>query len=1364
MNTFITKLENQTGLDLSALHLGVGKQGMAFAADLDGEVPSIAGLLSALGLEVPNEGNGIKHCRVQIALGYEARRGSTDYQTVAKVTLIGPLQLRDLFEGIDIPPEIIPEVDKIQLRFEADKIGKGTTATTSIEIQFELSYTLSTGQGPNILSGVYQHFTQGSNEVNGIAGGIHSAGNPFAGLNLDIGHLLDVHLTQPFFIHLKDNTDDITLIGTSIDLSAGLPIPQDSPLHDYLAKGTVNIKHGLAMFSSAVLSKSAETWANELLRNVGIAPLPLTSSIGTYTSISKGLNITGYSDFTHSLSIEDWIGSWLKNHIASGVMDGIDKLFPSLSITELFFGYHEGSSISMGAKAILTLKNGQYTKLPLEFRAIEGKTGWTIESKTMFASPLPLNELLNDLLGSLDLGCPFHSMGLDVVSMDVTYGITDKTIGFGLGLDKAGAPAKLNQDKTDSFFVQVYKSSTLLELQLRDGMNLGQLLGFVDPLFGLEDITLESVKFKIPLADVKSTETNYSFSTTFKQGDDTFNIAGALDKHTTGSSSTSLMGLRISSPSGAALSLNGLPLTLSIKEFFLASLVSDNAPASILFHADLNLGLDLDLSTLPVLGKFLSEAQFKFNQLNFSYASGQTQPTELQAINILLHSFNGVPFYTPQPALRSQQAPTINYPKGFSLQGALILGENAESIPLHTQFSGGPGQSGSASKAPAKPSHLGKQYGPIILDSVSLASRDGGVGLKFTGGLMIGPVTFELINFEITSPLDHFDPDISIDGLGLDVKKGALNLEGLMLKDHFQIPDKNGKPEEVDGFSGELVIDYKQYSLAALGSYAQLKDGTPSLFLYAFLGTPLGGPPIFFVTGVAAGFGYNRTLELPSPTGISTFPLIEPVMGTPPAGSLATEFDAMNMDFKPKEGAFWGAIGVRGESFKMVQSFILLDVQFNDHIEVDIIGISNMTFPTPKEEGSQGNNNTHPLAKIIIGIIARYLPEKGILTIKGAFQPGTYVLNPNAHITGSFGMLSVFATQTDGFYKDAREGEFVLSIGGYPAHFPVKSYYPQPQRIRLNWQVNPILSVKASGYFAIVPDAMLAGGVFEALYRIGGFLSISASFTLAADFKIFWKPYHYTAQISLSIDVQASFNIPLVFFTLHFPFNMEFGANLDIWGPPFAGKGQVFVHAVVTFTVDVSFGNASPALPAIDWEEFQTSFLPEPHKMLTASVTDGLISTTDDMHIVNPKEISIECHTGFPLTSIAYGNTSNPCKSDFGIAPMGLLSDLKSELTISIKQNGEDVTKDFSYTELSRDLPAALWELGTGANTPEKTYGKGLVTDLVCGVKIIATGQPSSNNTSSIGGIPPDLLELPAARSFDDFDYANFSSGIIKSL
>ncbi len=46
------------------------------------------------------------------------------------------------------------------------------------------------------------------------------------------------------------------------------------------------------------------------------------------------------------------------------------------------------------------------------------------------------------------------------------------------------------------------------------------------------------------------------------------------------------------------------------------------------------------------------------------------------------------------------------------------------------------------------------------------------------------------------------------------------------------------------------------------------------MFLYAVLNFPIGGPPFFFVTGLSAGFGFNRKLVIPDITGVATFPFV----------------------------------------------------------------------------------------------------------------------------------------------------------------------------------------------------------------------------------------------------------------------------------------------------------------------------------------------------------------------------------------------------------------------------------------------------------------------------------------------------------
>lgn len=1392
MNPLLQKLTSQADLNLEQLEIGFGTHGMSFSAKLDCEAPSLSTLLGDLGLEVPNDGLGLIGYDIQLSLGYERSRGPQPaaYQTIVKVTITGPLQLSDIFQLADLPHSFIPAIDKIELRFELDKQGNGNDASTQEEVDFQLSYATQSDPTPHILQGTYQRFTQGTTEIKGIAGTLHTADNSWSALSVDDAFKLHAEIASPFLLHVESSddgkkTDAITIAGATMDASGTLPFQDVPVLHHFLKSQSFDLSNVSLIYCSEALALTDQMIANALLQKVGLAALPSASNISTTTGYSKGLNITGSSTFSPALSLDAWIKTWPSAYVPASELEDLASLLPNVTITSIPFGYHQGLSMSVCAEAQLEVSHLSGSPFPFSLSAQcekddQGKSSWMLKGENTGNLSLNLGDVLEHILGNLvpyndlkDLPIISTIIGLTIESISFSYNTASKAFDFEFSLSEAqGFSSTSGKNLTppasqqfSSFHItqtQTASGATSKQMTFKvgEGLTITQLLDLNGDPAGLDFPPLDDVAFSMDLTSSKgSSSEGYAFETTFTQDDNQFEFRGATQSNS-GNNGLTLQGGNIYSPTGGTLNIDAFPLKIDIKDLFLAKF-TQGTKKSVMFHTDLSMGVDIDLSKLPVIGKFLTEAKFKFDNLNITYSGAEVEKDDLATINAFIKELGTSPFQTPKPAVGSSNSKPANFPEGYSIQGTLILGDNEETIHLHTSYSP-PGTSG-AGNQPAKPSHLGKKYGPIILDSVGLAVQDGGIGIKFTGGLVIGPVTFDLIGFEITSPVDHFDPDISIEGLGLDIHKGALSLEGLMMKSIVDIPEMNYSTGQltttpIEAFSGELVIDYKQYNLAALGSYAQLPDGSPTIFLYAFLGAPLGGPPVFFVTGVAVGFGYNRTLQLPKPTGISTYPLIAPVMGTPPAGSLADQFSAMNKDFLPKEGAFWGAVGIRGESFKMVESFIMLDVQFNDGIEIDLIGISNMTFPKQK-----AGENAHPLAKIIIGILARYLPEQGILLIQGAFQPGTYVLNPKAHLTGGFAMLSIFTDQTKGTYKGAK-GQFVFSIGGYATDYHAPSYYPQPQRIQLNWQVNPVLSVKASGYFAIVPDSMMAGGMFQALYRIGGFFSISASFTLAADFKINWKPYHYTANISLAIDVCASINIDLWLFSIHLALNLDLGANLAIWGPPFAGKGQVIVHAIVSFGVDVSFGDSTPTPKAIDWEEFSTSFLPELDKILTASVGSGLITnvekttgtTTTKTAVINPKDMSLVCHTAFPISSINTngGTVNGSCSDAFGIAPMGKLSNLSSDLTITITREGKAMESDFDFNVLTRSLPSAMWEAGTTVGIPENTHGKGLIPGLACGVEIVPSNAATkSQNSTTIDGVPNDPLLTPDAASFAAFDY-----------
>jgi hypothetical protein len=51
----------------------------------------------------------------------------------------------------------------------------------------------------------------------------------------------------------------------------------------------------------------------------------------------------------------------------------------------------------------------------------------------------------------------------------------------------------------------------------------------------------------------------------------------------------------------------------------------------------------------------------------------------------------------------------------------------------------------------------------------------------------------------------------------------------------------------------------------------------------------LGGPSFFYVTGLAAGFGYNRALSMPTIDQVASFPLVEEVTGDRSPAPLPTD-------------------------------------------------------------------------------------------------------------------------------------------------------------------------------------------------------------------------------------------------------------------------------------------------------------------------------------------------------------------------------------------------------------------------------------------------------------------------------------------
>ncbi len=512
-------------------------------------------------------------------------------------------------------------------------------------------------------------------------------------------------------------------------------------------------------------------------------------------------------------------------------------------------------------------------------------------------------------------------------------------------------------------------------------------------------------------------------------------------------------------------------------------------------------------------------------------------------------------------------------------------------------------------------------------------------------------------------------------------------------------------------------------------------QGHPSLFIYAALNRPLGGPAFFFVEGLAAGFGVNRRLIMPPIQEIHNFPLVTAAIGgeAPPAVGgdqgnapnladlIRQRLQALEEYVPPQLGEYFLAIGVKFNSFKIVDCFALLALSVGNEFELDVLGVATLTQP-PLPPGAAAD--TPVIAKARLEFMVRYAPAEGLLAAQAQLTPESYVYHPLCHLQGGFAFYN--------WFSGAHAGDFVTTLGGYHPQFQPPTHYPVVPRLGFNWQVNSEVLIKGEAYFAMTPHAIMAGGSLNATYDSG---DIHAWFVLGADFLMTWKPFHYTA--SAAVEIGASVTVHC--FGTH-TLTISAGADLQIWGPPFGGRAEVHVKVlIVHVSFTVHFGDGSPTPPPkIGWDEFQRSFLHQPdktpEKLCTASVQGGLIRMMKDgdnqRWIVNPKELCLVTNLLIPSSQVGFKD--NTTTSDWptpppgtallcgapvadvpklGIEPMGVeQSQFVSQQRIRvIYDKKSDASGDFVFVPVFKQVPNALWNPNAsptsspGLNQPQLT-------------------------------------------------------------
>lgn len=746
-------------------------------------------------------------------------------------------------------------------------------------------------------------------------------------------------------------------------------------------------------------------------------------------------------------------------------------------------------------------------------------------------------------------------------------------------------------------------------------------------------------------------------------------------------------------------------------------------------------GLNLALKDLPLAGPiFAKDNAFAFKEVLAMYASGSFAKAEL---------------------LGYEGLPEMDITAGFNLSTQLLInGQTAyyglndgtdKTYPTQTDTDAGTNKSAEVSSlagemaAKAKWKKIDKKVGPATIQRVGFLYSGGKVVLLLDASMLMAGLGMQLVGlglgFKLAFKFPPDLPDFYIDGIGLSYTKDPIRISGMFLR---AAPIKD---VEQYSYYGAAQLALSKFSISGIGVYSKLiepkPDGAVSFFIYAMYAGAIGGPAFFFVTGVAAGFGYNRRVKIPSIREVNTFPLVAMALNPDPKKTLNDILaDLVSKQWIPASpGDYWLAIGVKFTSFKIIESFILVVAQFGTHTEFAILGLSVLAWPS-KEKA---------IAYVELAVKASFGPDSDVISVEAMLTPNSYILDKNCKLTGGFAFYA--------WVKGKHEGDFVITLGGYHPKFNKPPHYPDVDRLGLNWRISSQLQIKGELYYALTPSCIMAGGRLEVTFSLS---FLTASVVVWADMLIAWAPFQYAVDMGIRVRIEA--DIDMWLFTVHF--KLEMGAELHIWGPPFAGEAHVNWNI---FSFTIPFGSAEKKQKAkLDWDGFKEQFIPAntnkkiaPDIIIGSGVINEYTVKTNKGEVkyllVNPHQLQVNVDVPIPVTTVKVPDDAGKLNEinanakmqvdgsslkyadrnqTLGIRPMQAAK-LQSGLQVQVLMNGQPLSGKLApdYATYAAGVPESLWshEQGKGNNNnPEEAK---VLKNALKGVTISAKQAPVPGGT-----------------------------------
>ncbi|MFB7629479.1 DUF6603 domain-containing protein [Streptomyces sp. NPDC056149] len=645
--------------------------------------------------------------------------------------------------------------------------------------------------------------------------------------------------------------------------------------------------------------------------------------------------------------------------------------------------------------------------------------------------------------------------------------------------------------------------------------------------------------------------------------------------------------------------------------------------------------------------------------------------------------------------------------------------------PLAVSFGGGGQQqlalrdSGSGGPESAAWADIGRSFGPLHLQRIGAGFDSGKVLVMFDASMGASGFTLGVIGLGIALDLDTMSAEPRLQGLTVDLRRNPLHIAGALL---------NRQPPPDDYkilIEGLLVVEMPRFGALALGAYQRRGDGMTSFFAFGRLQGTFGGPPPFRVTGFALGFGYNSSVRVPEQTEIAQFPLVTGLDGgldDDPLKTLPVLTGGPNPWVTPAEGQIWLAGGIDFTSFEFVQARVLLLLEVGNSLTLALIGRATASFP---------RKGAKKYAQVGVDLRIVYQSARGELAATAQLVD-SYVIDPSCVLTGGFAFYSWFG-------PSPHAGDFVLTVGGYHPDYTKPGHFPVVPRLGFTWSVGSAVTVSGGAYFALTPNAVMAGGMLDVRYKAG---NVEAWLTAQANLLIQWAPLHFRAGISLRVGARVK---------LLFTVSGEIGASLDLWGPP---TGGTVTAKFVFIKVTVKFGASLSGPAALTWDEFRTQLLP-PEAPLTAHPLTGLLTDPDadpalraarvkagtEPWLADPAGFSFAVSSVVPAAQAQFNDREPEGHSTVDIRPMQKKG-IDGLLHVTVEYSNTRRRQVASWQSLPNDgkwqvdvehgnVPFALW--GDPDVAQKDTLGQEPLLDHRTGLRI--TVPPPETNGQNLGPI-----------------------------